>query len=572
VRTKDLILDSFPDVGKTVSLGRRRRWARQITRSIEQAPEEWKEACALLDELRTTAGAQPIVYGTRRSAKTETIGRAFGELLIERDRYVLRCLGRTLQQLAQNWWERDGDGGFLGVLETLKIPHETDHSGGQLHAIRFPWGSAVVFHPCETLPQVRLLRGQEADAFWIDEAQDLRLIGPLLLEVVAYARIKRKAALVLSGTPDEHLDGIFYGAIDDPKWQTFRLSVWRNPYIEGGSPEARWAAIVAITVDALGAQYGVTQAQIDALLALTPGDLDAILHGNTPAHAVPLLKRGDPLYLPPAIQRELLGLWVASVELYVHPVAKWSPRVYWCAGENRHRVDVPADLPRLTSLSARAWALPSTRGQGRETLRRQWSLLVGFDAGSTDPAAVWIGALDRDVGEVYELWSEKHAGLSDDEQFAWLKRLVVEAVQLMDERFRGEVTVFAVADADGGKRTAWSSRLQLQAGLADINLVYPIKHGEALQRREMNLILADGRLKCVAGDPCDIEQRYLQWRRNDTEHERDPEPDKYRSVTLPDGTRCAKNAPHPPLGDHCLDARRYAVITGHIFAGERKAA
>lgn len=572
MRTKELIRDAFPDVGKSVSLGRRRRWARQITRSIEQAPEEWREACALLDELRTVPGAQPIVYGTRRSAKTGTIGRAFGELMVERDGYVLRCLGRTLQQMAENFWESEGDGGFIGILDALRIPYKAIRTGGLLHAIRFPWGSAVVFHPCETLPQVKLLRGKEADAYWIDEAQDLRLIGPLLLEVVATARIKRKAALVLSGTPDEHMDGLFYGAIDSPKWSTHRLSVWRNPYIPGGSPEARWRLSVEMTVDALGAQFGVTQEQTDRLLALTPTDLDAILAGVAPAHAEPLLKRRDALYLPPAIQRELLGLWVASDELYVHPVGKWSPRVYWCAGANPHRVDIPEGLPKLTTQHARIWALPATRGIGRETVRRRWTLLVGFDAGSTDPAAVWLGALDRDVGQVYELWSEKHAGMSDDEQFAWLRRTIVEALDQMEERFRERPSVFAVADADGGKRTAWSSRLQLQAGLADINLVYPIKHGEAIQRREINLILADARLLCVAGDPCDLEQRYLQWRRNDSEHERDPEVDKYRSVTLPDGTRCARKAPHPPLGDHCLDARRYAVITGYVFAGERVAA
>jgi hypothetical protein len=102
--------------------------------------------------------------------------------------------------------------------------------------------------------------------------------------------------------------------------------------------------------------------------------------------------------------------------------------------------------------------------------------------------------------------------------------------------------------------------------------VYPIKQGEAMQRREINLLLARGGLRCIAGDPCDLEQRYLQWKRNDTESERDPEPDKYRPVTLPDGTRCAKGAPNPPLGDHCLDARRYTVITGYVMAHTRAAA
>lgn len=576
VRTKELILDSFPDVGKAVSLGRRRRWQRQLTASVEQAPEDWPEAQRVLGEIRSAAGVQQVVYGTRRSAKTNTIGLAFGEQLITRDGYVLRCLGRTLQQLAQNWWERDGDGGFLGLLRQHKIPHRTVRTGGLLHAIEFPWGAKVTLHPCETLHQIDLLRGQEADGYWIDEAQGLRLIAPLLLEVIAYARMKRRAALVMSGTPDEHMDGLFFGAIDAAKWSTHRLSVWANPYMPPALPlrhgrYARWVAALSMTVESLGQQYGVTTEQLEMLLSLEPWELDAVLAGNAPVRVRPLLTRGNPLCLPAAIQRELLGLWVASDELYVHPIAKWSPRVYWCVGENRHRVDVPDGLPKLVKLDSRVWALPATRGTGRETLRRTWGLLVGFDAGSTDPAAVWLGAIDRDVGEVYELWSEKHAGMSDDEQFAWLRRVIVEAIAALKERFRGEPSVFAVADADGGKRTAWSNRLQLQAGLADFNLVYPIKHGEAIQRREMNLILADGRLKCVAGDPCDLEQRYLQWRRNDTEHERDPQVDKYRSVTLPDGTRCAKGAPHPPLGDHCLDARRYAVITGHVMRGEQAA-
>lgn len=548
-----------------------------MTASVEHAPEDWPEAQGVLDEIRAAGGVQQVVYGTRRSAKTNTIGLAFGEQLIERDGYVLRCLGRTLQQLAQNWWERDGDGGFLGLLRQHKIPHRAVRTGGLLHAIEFPWGAKATLHPCETLHQIDLLRGQEADGYWIDEAQGLRLIAPLLLEVIAYARMKRRAALVMSGTPDEHMDGLFFGAIDAGRWSTHRLSVWANPYMPPSIPLrhgrfARWVAALSMTVDALGQQYGVTAEQVDMLLSLEPWELDATLAGNTPDRMRPLLMRSSPLVLPAAIQRELLGVWVASDELYVHPVGKWSPRVYWCAGANPHRVDIPEGLPKLTTQHARIWALPATRGVGRETVRRRWTLLVGFDAGSTDPAAIWIGALDRDVGQVYELWSEKHAGMSDDEQFAWLRRTIVEALDQMEERFRERPTVFAVADADGGKRTAWSSRLQLQAGLADINLVYPIKHGEAIQRREINLILADARLLCVAGDPCDLEQRYLQWRRNDSEHERDPEVDKYRSVTLPDGTRCARKAPHPPLGDHCLDARRYAVITGYVFANERAAA
>lgn len=577
MRTKELILDSFPDAGKSVSIGRRRRWARQLAASVEQAPEDWPEAQRVLDEIRSAAGVQQVVYGTRRSAKTNTIGLGFGEQLITRDGYVLRCLGRTLQQLAQNWWERDGDGGFLGLLRQHKIPHRTVRTGGLLHAIEFPWGAKVTLHPCETLHQIDLLRGQEADGYWIDEAQGLRLIAPLLLEVIAYARMKRRAALVMSGTPDEHMDGLFFGAIDATKWSTHRLSVWANPYMPPALPlqhgrYARWVAALSMTVESLGQQYGVTQEQLEMLLSMEPWELGAVLAGNAPVRVRPMLTRGQPLCLPAAIQRELLGLWVASDELYVHPVGKWSPRVYWCVGDNRHRVDVPEGLPKLVTLESRVWALPATRGTGRETERRTWGLLVGFDAGSTDPAAVWIGAIDRDAGEVYELWSEKHAGMSDDEQFAWLKRVLVGAIAALKERFRGEPHVFAVADADGGKRTAWSNRLQLQAGLSEFNLVYPIKHGEAIQRREINLILADGRLKCVAGDPVDLEQRYLQWRRNDTEHERDPQVDKYRSVTLPDGTRCAKGAPHPPLGDHCLDARRYAVITGHVMRGEQAAA
>jgi hypothetical protein len=577
VRLKDLILDSFPGVGKTVSIGRRRRWARQLTASVEQSPEDWPEAQGVLDEIRTAAGVQQIVFGTRRSAKTNTIGLGFGEALITRDGYVLRCLGRTLQQLAQNWWERDGDGGFLGLLRQHKIPHRTVRTGGLLHAIEFPWGSKVTLHPCETLHQIDLLRGQEADGYWIDEAQSLRLIAPLLLEVIAYARMKRRAALVMSGTPDEHMDGLFYGAIDAARWSTHRLSVWGNPYMPPALPlahgrRARWVAALSMTVDSLGQQYGVTAEQVDLLLSLDPWELDATLAGNAPDRVRPLVTRSNPLCLPAAIQRELLGLWVASTELYVHPVAKWAPRVYWCVGENKHRVDVPDGLPRLVDLGSRVWALPATRGQGKDTVRRTWTLAVGYDAGSTDPAALWMAALDREAGEIYELWSEKHANMSDDEQFAWLKRKVEEAIQLFTERFHRPPELYVVADADGGKRAAWSNRLQVQAGLTDLAIVYPIKQGEAMQRREINLLLARGGLRCIAGDPCDLEQRYLQWRRNDTEIERDPDVDKYRSVTLPDGTRCAKGAPHPPLGDHCLDARRYTVITGYVMAGARAAA
>lgn len=572
MRLKDLIIDSFPDRGCEVSIGRRRRWARQLMASVEAAPEEWPEASRIVDELRNKPGVQQLIYGTRRSAKTNTEGLGFGEQMIVNDGYVLRCLGRTLQQLAQNWWERDGDGGFLGHLRRLKIPHKTVRTGGLLHAIEFPWGSKVTLHPCETLHQIDLLRGQEADAYWIDEAQSLRLIAPLLLEVIAYSRMKRRAVLAMSGTPDEHMDGIFFGAIDAAKWSTHRMSVWSNPYMPTVVPlehgrRGRWLAALEMTVSDLGQQYGVTAEQVALLQSLEPWELDATLAGAPPERVQPLLKRGSPLYLPAAIQRELLGLWVASVELYVHPVAKWAPRVYWCRGSNPHRVDVDDSLPHLPTLESRIWALPTTREQadGR-VVRRSYTLGVGYDAGSTDPAALWMSAIDRDAGEIYELWSEKHAGLSDDEQFAWLRRMVLQARDCIMERFKREPGLYVVADADGGKRTAWSQRLAVQAGLGDLPFAYPHKQGEAMQRREINLLLSSHRLLCIAGDPCDIEQRHLQWRRNDTEHERDPEVDKYRSVTLPDGTRHAKGAPHPPLGDHCLDARRYAVITGYVMA------
>lgn len=559
MRTKELIRDSFPDVGKTVSLGRRRRWERQLTRSIERAPEEWPIACDLLDVLRGVRNVQVITYGTRRSAKTGTIGRALGSLMVANDGFVVRCLGRTLQQMAENFWESEGDGGFIGMLDEIGIPYQAVRTGGLLHAIRFPWGAAAVFHPCETISQIKLVRGKEADAYWIDEAQDLPLIGPLLLEVVSAARIKRKAALILSGTPDEHMDGMFYGAIDSPKWSTHRLSVWRNPYIPGGSAEARWAGAVEIAVDALGELYGVTKAQVDALLRLTPDDLDAILAGNAPIHARPLLARDSALCLPPAIQRELLGLWVASVELYVHPVERWQDTLYWCRGVNVHRVQADDALPVYQRWQDRVRMLPKGR---------QWEILIGYDLGyGQDPCAMWVGALDRATGTVYELHSYKERLVGEDAQIGPLRSWLTEARALFATCAHRVRSWTVVMDASEGTGDAWNHKLTLHAGLQGVTVIPAKKQNKLLQISEMNLILADGRLKCVAGDPVDLEQRYLQWEPKPAEKERVRKPWKYRPVTLPDGTRCAEGTPQGPLGDHALDARRYAVITGYVLAG-----
>lgn len=556
MRLKELIAESFPDVGKTVSLGRRRRWARQIRASIENHPEAWQ----VVDLLRSDSPQNVAVSGTRRSAKTETAWRAIGAESIERDNYVALSMGRTLGRLARDAWERDGDRGFLGVLDALKVPYRTNRDGGQLHAILFPWGSVIRLHPIETVHQIEHLRGSRANVYWIDEAQGIGLLSLLLLEVLAQSTIDFGAHVLLSGTPGPECDGLFFGALNDPEWRSVRLATWLNPHLPGGSPEGRWRHVVNTAVRRFRKQYGVTEEQVDALLELSPDDLTSALHGHITPMMAPLLTRGGPLCLPGEVQREVLGLWVALQERYVHPVERWQDTLYWCQGANQHRVLVPDGLPVYQRWQDRVRMLPHGR---------VWEILVGYDLGyGHDPCAMWVGALDRSSGTVYELHSYKERLVGEDAQMAPLRAWLTEARALFATSGHRVRSWTVVIDANEGTGDAWNHKLTLHAGLKDVAVIPAKKPNKLLQISEVNLLMAEGRLKCVAGDPVDIEQRYLQWEPKPAEKERVRRPWKYRPVTLPDGTRCAEGTPQGALGDHALDARRYALITGYVLAGQ----
>lgn len=157
-------------------------------------------------------------------------------------------------------WRNDTKSGIVDVL----IQHGEKIQGAQIEsyllggvtvevreqelALNFSNGSRIDLNGCDSESDLGKLRGLAKHVFWVDEAQDPRLVAmlsDLYKGTIVPAMSDFRAEVWITGTPGKDPAGMFYDITRDdapglPGWEIHVLSVVDNPYF-GATPEERWA-------------------------------------------------------------------------------------------------------------------------------------------------------------------------------------------------------------------------------------------------------------------------------------------------------------------------------------------
>ncbi len=454
---------------------------------------------------------------TRQSGKTsggtrETLARA---LEIPGQRWVY-CIA-TREEAIKRAWRNDSAEGWVDLLRRFDVEladnrKAYDKGKGdvlvneQLLTIEFRNGSQLDIFAADDERAANKLRGVQKDGVWVDEAQQHPGLEKFVDQVVEACLAKRGGELLLTGTPAEFLDGLFWLVTRDddetarlPGWEVMTWSVLDNP------------------------GFGATR---DERYARTLGLLIAE-------------KRLDPDNLPPDIIREWLGKWVSSAARYVYRVqhkrddelcfapvrtAELPPALEVIQQLSRepipwyHHEAALADLPRYLPHTKRPIA---------------WELGLGVDFGfHPDPFALSLIAWTWDLPDLYEMWSWK------------MTRLYPTWQKLVLDWFWEHVPGIARIVGDpGGQAGAEMAGWQALTGL-------PIEPAQKSQKRiwiELrNDEISTGRYHYRHGSALLDEHKHLLWR--------------------PDGRKLVENADRKLQdgrvpGNHCSDADTYICRT-----------
>jgi len=299
--------------------------------------------------------------------------------------------------------------------------------------------------------QCNKLRGPSYNRAWLDEAQKLRHIEPLIRGALMPAMMDFGGQIWLTGTPSVECAGLFYDVtnLEQPEqgWEVHRWSVRDNPFF-GATPDERWARTGAVYLQ----QNNITADD-------------------------------------PDFRREWGPEWVKEGARYVYAIHSveahrrtFAPQRLLADGFYDHERAI-ADLPR--------------RPNGRAY---QWMFGIGGDLGyDPDPFALAIGAFTPELRDIYEMWSWKQTKLIPDEQMAVIRRLM-------------RVVPFVVMPFDPaganvkGMLKGWQERYDVPVEEAD-------KAHKATWREMLNGDIRAGRVHFREGSPLLDEMVHLQWRR-----------------------------------------------------------
>jgi hypothetical protein len=363
-------------------------------------------------------------------------------------------------------WRNDTKSGIVDVLTKhgTRIPNKTAETyelGGVIVTVQkselaldFDNGSRIDIYGCDSDDDLGKLRGNAKHVFWIDEAQDPKLVGilnALYKDVIVPAASDFRAETWITGTPGQDLAGMFYDITRNelelrlPGWEVHSLSVVDNPRF-GTTPDERW--------------------QETALRALQEN------HWTVDE---------------PAFQREWLGKWVSSDARYVY-----------AAHQVAHH-DLVYARPRLDGdgfpdVKAALCDLPGyTEGT-------EYFLALGGDLGTRDDFAVVMWAWSLKDPVLYEVCSWKKPGLDYDEMAAYL-RAICDQVHVS----------IVVCDAGGGGKPAvmgwskkWVERYQMP-------ITEATKQNKAMAIKQVNNDLRGGKLKLRDGSPLIAEMLVHRW-------------------------------------------------------------
>lgn len=321
-------------------------------------------------------------------------------------------------------------------------------------ALDFENGSRIDIFGCDSEDDLGKLRGNAKHVFWIDEAQEPKLVGilgSLYKDVIVPAAADYRAETWLTGTPGQDLAGMFYDITRNeidlrlPGWEVHALSVVDNPRF-GATPEERW--------------------QETALRALDENRWTVD---------------------EPAFQREWLGKWVSSDARYVYAAHQVPEHELLYAPQRLDADDFP-DIKR---------ALEDLPGylEGRE-----YFLALGGDLGTRDDFAMVMYAWSLHDAVLYEVFSWKKPGLDYDEMAHHL-RAVCDQVHVS----------IVVCDAGGGGKPAvmgWSKKWVERYGLP---ITEATKANKAVAIKQKNNDIRRGLLKFRKGAPLIGELLVHRW-------------------------------------------------------------
>ena len=207
------------------------------------------------------------------------------------------------------------------------------------------------------------------------------------------------------------------------------------------------------------------------------------------------------------------------------------------------------ELPVADTIAERFECLPK-RQVGTRTINRTWHAVIGMDFGWSAGAQSWVvWVWTKGIDRAFVLLSRKVTKVHDDE---FLK----QTIELVEELQRQGISVHnIIGDINAtrlGTGDAWNEKLDEHFRVGHVRIEKADKADKDEQMLAMNLDLIAGKISVVAGDPLDIEGRFLRWKAIDPENPKRPEIDKNRLIVLSDGK------PIRPK-DHCLDSARYSA-------------
>ncbi len=194
-------------------------------------------------DIATSSGSLNAVLCSRQWGKTST-ARLIARLgmAVPGHRTIYATLIRRnckklfwrplLDELAADGWgvhERDQHG--------RKASNDTDF------ILEGPNGSWLQAVSCSSMADLGNIRGDQADAFVVDEAQEPGddILEALIFKIALAMLLKRNGRLWVMGTVPEFEPTVFTRVVDDPKWRTFghseakgtaERSIFDNPSID----------------------------------------------------------------------------------------------------------------------------------------------------------------------------------------------------------------------------------------------------------------------------------------------------------------------------------------------------
>lgn len=171
--------------------------------------DRFKVACAGRRAGKSYADAVYLIYECLKAPNTPTL-----------------YLGLTRESAKEIIWDS-----LVEILGTLGIAHEARPSGPY---IRFPNGSRITLFGAD-IPNARnRLRGRKFKLVVVDEMGFFADADPLIYALLP-ALADYRGSLVMTSSPGEILDGMFYHAYEGEKkheWKQYHWTLFDNPYFQ----------------------------------------------------------------------------------------------------------------------------------------------------------------------------------------------------------------------------------------------------------------------------------------------------------------------------------------------------